>query len=88
MATYIALSRFTDQGIRGVKDTIERADAVRDAAKKFGAELKQLYWTLATTTSSRLSKHTTTNRPRLSHSRSERLETFERKRCAPSRETK
>ena len=46
MATYIALSSFTDQGIRNVKDTTKRADAVKDAAKKFGANMTQIYWTL------------------------------------------
>ena len=46
MATYIALSNFTDQGIRNVKDTTKRADAVREAAKKFGANMTQIYWTL------------------------------------------
>jgi uncharacterized protein with GYD domain len=46
MATYIALSNFTDQGIRGIKDTTKRADAVQEAASKFGATMTQLYWTL------------------------------------------
>jgi uncharacterized protein with GYD domain len=46
MATYIALSNFTDQGIRNIKDTTKRADAVKDAAKKFGANMTQIYWTL------------------------------------------
>jgi uncharacterized protein with GYD domain len=46
MGTYIALSSFTDQGIRSVKDTIKRADAVKEAAKKFGANMTQIYWTL------------------------------------------
>ena len=46
MATYIALSRFTDQGIRTVKDTTKRAAAVAEAAKKFDASLTQIYWTL------------------------------------------
>jgi len=45
MKTYIALCRFTDQGIRSVKDTTKRADAVREMAKKFGASMSQLYWT-------------------------------------------
>jgi len=45
MKTYIALCRFTDQGIRSVKDTTKRADAVREMAKKFGASMRQLYWT-------------------------------------------
>ncbi len=46
MGTYIALSNFTDQGIRSIKDTTKRADAVKDAAKKFGASMTQIYWTL------------------------------------------
>ena len=46
MRTYIALSSFTDQGIRSVKDTLKRADAVKEAAKKFGASMTQIYWTL------------------------------------------
>ena len=46
MATYIALSSFTDQGIRNIKDSTKRADAVKEAAKKFGASMTQIYWTL------------------------------------------
>ena len=46
MATYIALSSLTDQGIRSIKDSTKRADAVKEAAKKFGATMTQLYWTL------------------------------------------
>ncbi len=46
MPTYIALSSFTDQGIRGVKDTTKRADAVKEAAKKFWASMTQVFWTL------------------------------------------
>ena len=46
MATYIALTSYTDQGIRNVKDTVKRADAVKEAAKKFGCNFAQLYWTL------------------------------------------
>ena len=44
MKTYIALCRFTDQGIRGVKDTTKRADAAMEAARKLGATMK-IYWT-------------------------------------------
>jgi uncharacterized protein with GYD domain len=45
MALYIALSNFTDQGIRNVKDTTKRAEAVKEAAGKFGAKMTQIYWT-------------------------------------------
>ena len=46
MFTYIALSNFTDQGIRNVKETTQRAEAVKEAGKKFGAKMTQIYWTL------------------------------------------
>ena len=46
MATYIVLSSFTDQGIRTVKDTTKRADAVRELARKMGIDTKSLYWTV------------------------------------------
>jgi uncharacterized protein with GYD domain len=46
MATYIVLGNFTDQGIRNVKDTRKRADALKEMAKKVGATVTQVYWTL------------------------------------------
>jgi len=46
MATYVVLGSFTDQGVRNVKDTVKRADALRAMAKKFGATVKDVYWTL------------------------------------------
>ncbi len=46
MATYIVLTSFTDQGVRSVKDTAKRADAVKELAKKFGVTAKEFFWTL------------------------------------------
>jgi uncharacterized protein with GYD domain len=46
MPTYIALSTFTDQGIRSIKDTTKRAAAVKELAASFGANMTQIYWTL------------------------------------------
>ena len=46
MATYIVLTQFTDQGVRGAKETTKRADAVKDMARKFGVTAKEFYWTL------------------------------------------
>lgn len=46
MATYIVLGRFSDQGIRAVRDTTKRADAARELAKKMGATMKEVYWTI------------------------------------------
>ena len=46
MATYVTLLRYTDQGIRAIKDTTKRAEALRELGKKFGATVKDLYWTM------------------------------------------
>jgi uncharacterized protein with GYD domain len=46
MVRYIVLSNFTDQGLRSIKDTTKRADAVKEAANRFGANITQMFWTL------------------------------------------
>lgn len=46
MAHYVVLASFTDQGIRGVKDTTKRAQGFRELARKMGAEIKDIFWTL------------------------------------------
>jgi uncharacterized protein with GYD domain len=45
MATYVVLSKFTDQGIRSAKDSPKRAEAFRRMAETFGASVKELFWT-------------------------------------------
>ena len=46
MATYIVLASFTEQGIHNIKDSPKRAEAFKDMAKKTGATVKELFWTL------------------------------------------
>ena len=46
MATFVVLANFSDQGIRNVKQTIERADAFKQMAQKAGVTVKDIYWTL------------------------------------------
>lgn len=46
MATYITLFSWTDQGIRRVQDTAERAAAFRASIKKAGGKVKDIYWTM------------------------------------------
>ena len=60
MPTYIVLGQFTDQGIRNVKETTKRAQALKDMAKKFGATVNAVYWMLGHTTSRRSSTRRTT----------------------------
>ncbi|OGA12153.1 MAG: GYD family protein [Betaproteobacteria bacterium RIFCSPHIGHO2_12_FULL_69_13] len=46
MATYIVLGDFTDQGVRNVKETTKRADAIKAMSGKMGVTIKEIYWTL------------------------------------------
>jgi uncharacterized protein with GYD domain len=45
MVTYVALTKFTDQGIRNAKESPKRADAFRQMAKTFGVTVKEIVWT-------------------------------------------
>jgi uncharacterized protein with GYD domain len=45
MATYVMLMKYTDQGIRKIKDSPKRAEAFREAAKKSGVTVKDILWT-------------------------------------------
>jgi uncharacterized protein with GYD domain len=46
MVTYISLVNFTDQGARTMKESTKRADAAKEVGKKFGCDMKEMYWTL------------------------------------------
>jgi len=46
MVNYVILGNFTDQGIRGIKDTTKRAKVFKDLAKDMGGSIKDIYWTL------------------------------------------
>ena len=43
MPTYISLLRYTEQGIKNIKESPSRLDAVRKAFQQVGAELKDFY---------------------------------------------
>jgi len=45
MATYVLLTKFTDQGIRSAKDSPKRAEAFKKMAETFGATVRELFWT-------------------------------------------
>jgi uncharacterized protein with GYD domain len=46
MPTYVLLVRFTDQGIRGVKDAPERIAAVEKLLGQVGARMSEIYLTM------------------------------------------
>jgi uncharacterized protein with GYD domain len=46
MATFITTLHFTEQGIKAVRDTCERAAAFKATAKKMGVKVSGMYWTL------------------------------------------
>jgi len=45
MVRYVLLLNFTDQGIRSIKQTVERAKAFKAITEKLRANVKSLYWT-------------------------------------------
>jgi uncharacterized protein with GYD domain len=46
MITYIGLMNFTDKGLQNVKDTTQRAAEAKEIARKFGVNMREIYWTL------------------------------------------
>jgi uncharacterized protein with GYD domain len=46
MAMYVSLVRFTDQGIRNVKDTTKRSEAAMAEAEKMGMKIVEAFWTM------------------------------------------
>ena len=46
MATYIMLTNWTDQGIRGIKDSPSRLDTAKKVLKGLGGEFKAFYMTM------------------------------------------
>jgi uncharacterized protein with GYD domain len=46
MATFVTLLRWTDQGIRNVRDTAKRAANFRTMVAKAGGSVKDIYWTV------------------------------------------
>ena len=46
MATYVALIQFTDQGIRNIKETVNRGDSAIPDAEKLGVQVVEQFWTM------------------------------------------
>jgi uncharacterized protein with GYD domain len=46
VAIYIALVNFTDQGVRHIRQTTERAKTLVKAGSNLGVAVKDIYWTL------------------------------------------
>jgi uncharacterized protein with GYD domain len=46
MATFITTMHFTEQGIKAVRDTCERAATFKATAQKLGVKVTGIYWAL------------------------------------------
>jgi uncharacterized protein with GYD domain len=46
MPTYISLLNWTEKGAGSFADTVDRAEAAKQLAQKFGGQLKDVYWTI------------------------------------------
>lgn len=45
MATFLTTIKFTEQGIKQIRDTCKRAEALKASAQKMGAKVTAVYWT-------------------------------------------
>jgi len=45
MATYVTLYNFTDQGLKNIKDTVNRLEAAKKAGAAMGVHVKETVWT-------------------------------------------
>jgi uncharacterized protein with GYD domain len=46
VATYIYLTRWTDQGLQGTRTTVERATAAVERMESLGVKIFETYWTV------------------------------------------
>ena len=46
MSSYIWLVNWTDQGIRNVKETTNRAKSFKEMAERMGVNVKEILWTM------------------------------------------
>jgi uncharacterized protein with GYD domain len=46
MATFITTLHFSEQGIKAIRDTCDRAAAFKATARKMGVKVTGMYWTL------------------------------------------
>jgi uncharacterized protein with GYD domain len=44
MPRYVVLVNWTEQGLKNVKETLQRTDSGSDLAEKHGLKLEQAYW--------------------------------------------
>jgi len=44
--SYVLLINWTDQGVKGFKDTVDRYEAARDAFQARGVSFKEIFWTI------------------------------------------
>ena len=45
MSTIIGFSKWTDQGVRNYRETVDRLEQAKELAKRFDAEITATYWT-------------------------------------------
>lgn len=46
MATYVALINWTDQGVKGFKESVDRYEAAQTQLSSMGVRFTNVYWTL------------------------------------------
>src|SRR5256885_336879 len=45
MLSYVVLYKWTEQGVKSVKDTVDRVEKAKELVEKMGGKLVNVYWT-------------------------------------------
>ena len=46
MATFVVLMNWTEEGVKGFKDSTKRASAAEEGMREMGITLREIYWTI------------------------------------------
>jgi uncharacterized protein with GYD domain len=46
MPTYVALLNWTDQGVKGFRDTVDRYESAQQAMSGAGVTFREMFWTI------------------------------------------
>ncbi len=84
MATYVALLKLTERGVKNIKDSCKRAADFKTKARKLGLEVKEQFWCLGAYDGVLVFDAPTTIRPRPRCCRWVSRTTSARKRSAAS----
>jgi hypothetical protein len=64
MPIYVGLGNWTDQGTKDFRGSVQRGNGFRELVEQAGGRVRELVWTMGSTTSSSCWRHPAMRRPR------------------------